>query len=1812
MNNPLKIIFKYKNVSGAVQYNSYIFIGNISNKIFSILNKFNKLSLLNTLKTLSKGEIKELVDYYGSHWYTYFFIYNHIEHSRNTIPTSFKKYLQSKLGKEWYDIHFNTEMVGGNADIYSNVNNDYFDNNDELIGGDNDDKEEEIDDDKGPQEFSQDDSEQKPTSDSEKSASDSEKSTSDDDDDDNLYDDYNEQETNEELENEGNVDTLKSKEKQNKSIETLIKKFDKTESKTINSIYKFETSKNQNYKSEELHDVYNKIYIRNSYIYQDDDILTIKKKICISILNDPIINNDCYILPSRQYLWSQYKVNNKLHKMMIGHKYEDRENVYNIIEVEPKITMDNYYTKNKYNQQLRDLTNLNLLKLEDDNDVVFADLSNVIINNELFMIDVYHELYELKDTQIDENSDDIFKLLYEGYIKIYFPNLKLNDLQEIFKYLKKTKSNEFDIIKINYNTIKLDLFTINKPISIVTSVREKYDTIKYLEYLYITLANIKVDISTEMIDLYLIFENFIVSKTIPFIRYHNKNHKNFFKIYTKTSSEDKEQFLKWIENTPIGISLKIYLEEYKKYVTLKIYDTGKIEYTTQWKENQQITIKNVEDTYPLIISIIKNIIRMDSRIKLKIPRLSDFRIEFVNAIQILNFKSDKKINFENIKDFSKYFAPYIIPIKQSDSKLEQHSVHLVYKRISKYDNIESKRIENNIIDIMKNYDYTPENLIVHIMNNLNISKDEAINQIENVQQKYKFSKRKKVKTSKRIDKLPRYKQPGININIQRSQLTKYIVRITGCKGKQLLRRIIIFMSIFMFLYFELVVLKKYPNIYSDLEKIASISLKINKSSSITEEINMNTNIKHLVQLDKDRFGFTPKVGTNNYSRMCLKEFQPLGFNNSNLDKLNALGYKYDEKVGTYTMPSVSYKKRKNKLVKHEVTLKAVKLKNKQTGEDIYYACHPDINKKNYQHISFQDLSKHPNKMCMPCCNKQNQMESNKPNIRRRYEVCTSESKITELDADLDNILYISKDTNKLSNNKFGFLPEHLDIFINNLTGNKLVLKDEHYLEETLPSYFFKLGLDVTNETFLQCIEICFNIKIPDIKKKIITALKNDKNEQLFISLYGGKLKLLFNTIENYISYIENTTVIDYHLIYDILCHPGIIYEHGINIFVFKRQLMYINLTDKNQQRIDEITLDCHQNYYNKHFTNTKRRNIIIFKHNEYFYPIIQVDKKLETKNVSKYMWFSYTETNIISHILDYYNLSCVSTINKSLFLYITNISSEDIYNLLLEKSKTNKEYLPIAQQINSSYKCVSFVFKNNYVLNIQPSNVNYNLPFIDTKTIQKYIYTFQKTYTFILDISKLFENKYDYESIAVLYSKENKKKYYINYIKCKNNVIFDIVPQWITLKELQKLKLKPINYFIMDNIVNTEIMKGTKNIKYDDRLQYINYSNYISENYELLRLHISTYLNKNKSEFNSILKVLNNTNDDSPKITNIKFEQLYKILYNICKSQFFIKSVNQNDLQVYNVINKRVTCNTLNKEQCDSSLHCNMTGDTCKFKLTSDKIEYFISKLIDELLNNPLKKSELLQEDEYYVSSIVNREKFTERENQHIIREDIVSFEQSLYNIFGKEAKPIIGKKMNKSNIVDSKYIELNEEHSLKYYKTFFIQKIIQNNNSLFRAYTNGFFWIKNQYETIQYRNFGYIFPIQTQIANYFKSICVDTLIKLEKTNKVLSNYTDNITKYAYNLYTYQTIYTKCIPELIALNYKYNEIPIYIYDYNYNIIYIIDETKVIYDKKIKVIPAKYNLDKTKTTSIHLKFIYDPEEIDKIINIDVLYYSAATK
>ena len=1796
MNKPFKIIFKYKNSNGSVQYNPYIFIGNVEPSINTILYKFTKLPFIITLKTLSKSNINYLEQYYGKMWYKYFFIYNHLEHSINTISSSDKKILQSKLGKEWVSTHLNKGHLqfGGDAEIDDDsVNNEYED--DSVNNGDEDDSVNNGDEDDSVNNGDEDDSEN--------NIQENKAILDENMDDGELYAEE-EQEHNEELDAEGNVKEIKQKQKQNTLINSLIKKANIKDKKAITNINTFDVSKNDNFKSETLENVYNKIYIKLYYIYDDDDILMIKRKFCASVMNDKVINKDSFLLPSRQYMYSQYIENSKLKTHMIGHRFLKKENLFDIINAIPETNLDYYYNKNKRTEQIKDYMSLNLVKLEDNNDIILNDLNDYTKNYEIFMLDIYHELYELKD--YNEITEDQLQNLYDTYIKIYFPSIKKQDILQIINYINNKNSTEFDIIKVNYNKIKLELYTHMKPFEIFSNTLHNYDTFKYFKKLYITLAIIKVNIQTELIDLYLIFENFITSKQIPFIRYHTKNNKNFVKFYTKVTKEEKDYFLKWFENTPVGISIKIYLEKYKKYVTLKIYDTGRIEYTTQWKEDENITIQDIESTYGYIISILKNINKTSERIKIKIPKESDFKIEFVNAIQTFVVPSTKSINYSTFQTFSKYFFPIISYVSQSDTDSTKHGAHMIYKRLSKYQQIVNKRIENNIADILRNYEYTPENLITYIVSQLNITRDEAIKEIENVKSKYRFYKKKGTKKGKRMDQLPKYKQPGISVTIQGTHTENQIIRISGCKSKYLLDKIIIFMSVFIFLFIEIILLNKYSNIKNQLEIISKIAIKLDDVIVIKESVNTRSNIKRLVDLDKERFGFTPKTGKSNYSRMCLKEYQPLGFTSKNLDKLRALGYRYDEKEKTYVYKSKTKKKRHNQFITKDVVLKAVKLKNKTTGEDIYYVCHPKVNKNNYQFISFQDLSKHPQKMCMPCCNKQNQLESNKPNIINRYLQCNSQVTNKDDYISTENILYISKDTNKLTSNRYGLLPIQLDVFLNNLTSRKMILKNIHFLEETLPSYFLKYGIQQTSNSLLDSVSICLNTTTKNIINDITSILKKDKNEQLFISLYSGRIKTLFNTAENYIKYIQTFEQIDYKYLVDILC-----YIYKINLFIFNRKYMNIEIDDETIKRIDEMVLDCHLDYNISDYYDKKRKNIIILQENNYFNPIFEIIKKINSKNIDTKFVFKYDETNIINHILEYYNISCVNKINASdIQNKFINIST-NIYNELI--SLKDKQYRPILQMIDNNYKCISFILHNKFILNVIPSKSIELIPNILVNNKSKYVKSFKNTYQFLLNLSKIINLKFNYKPLSALYSNVKGNKYYIKYIKCHNNIIIDILPEYINDKVLKKMNIYPTFFYTTNEMVDKEILQGKNNILFDERLYNIKKNEYNQESYELLRLHFSNFLEKTPRIKNTINNII--TNNES---FNQQHNNLYKIIKNILNGTYTIatKPPPIKVLESYKTTNKRFLCHNQKEDDCTNNLHCSYSKGKCSFILHQDKMNLFINKLIDELINNPLKQSELLQLDDYYVSNIVNREIFTERDKQQIIREDVISFEKSLYNIFGKNAAPIIGKKINKMNLLDETYIELNEQNKLKFYKTFFIQNIKVNDNTLLRAYANGFFWIKNTYENIKYRNFGYYHPVQTELANYLRSIVVDNLLKFTKIpekNKILHSFVDNIVKYSYNLYKYPKLYTIAIPELLALQMQYNDIPIYIYDYNYQILYILDNVNIVYDstKNNKVI-SKYNTDKFKEKSIHFKFTLLPDSKFKIINIEVMYFISEKK
>lgn len=1743
MNKPFKIIFKYKNSNNIYQYNPYIYIGKVPPYIFKILNKFDKLSLMDTLKTLKMSNIKELVKFYGDNWYTFFFIYNHIKYSIDKISLSDKKLLIKKYGNEWIKTHLNIKNIqigGDDSDIAINENKNNIVN----------------------------------------------------DVDDSLYED-NESDINEDLQNENNVKILKTKTKKNKVLENLIKKTNIINKNQINNVQLFDTSKNNNFSTEKLSNIHNKIYITNLYIHDDDDLMTIKKKVCTSILNDVAINKDSYILPSRQYIWSQYTINGQLKNYMLGHKFENKNENLELIHAIPNNKLENYYNINKKTKEINDYMHLNLIKLEDMNDILLYDLKPYMNNYEIFMIDIYHEFAEIKD--YDNISDTQLLNLYNTYIKLYFPSLQKNDILQILNYLNNKNSTEFDLIKINYNSINLKMVTYNKLNTILSDIIYNYDIEKYHNFVYITLANIKTYIHTNFIDLWIIFENLVASKEIPFIRYHTKTAKNFIKIQKNLKNKEKDKLLNWIDASPVGITLKIYLSQYNIYVGLRIYENGKIEYSSQWKESDNMTIDDIKNTYKLIINIIKKISNSNPTLNLIIPKKEDFYIEFINAIQVCKIPHNININYNLIKTFSKYFFPYIIFLESDEMK--NKTINLLYIRLSKYEKNISKRLENNIKDIITNYDYKFNDLIEHIVKQLNVTREVAIKEINNVQSKYKLSKRKN-KNKNSSNNLPKYKQPGINIQIQGSVNDKYIIRITGSQNEYLLFKITQFFKIFIYILIEIIYLKKNKPIKLQLDSIVKINSKLDIKTTSKKIINKKSNIKQLIELDQSRFGFIPKKGKSNYSRMCLKEYQPRGFKSNELHKLKELGYEYNEKEDTYIYKSKQIKKKKNKFLNEPINLNAIKLKNSNNGEDIYYVCHPSFNTKNYQFISFQDLSKHPTKQCMPCCNKQIQSDSRIPSIRNRYEQCTGQKNIIESEHNPENFSYISKNTNKLSASRLGLLPDHLDIFLNTFTQRKLYLKDSHFLEETIPSYFIKYGIDKDNISFIKSIAICINKTYETIINDITNTLKKDTTENIFISLYDGKIKIIFDNIDNYLKHIKLDEIIDFNYYLDII-H----YIYKINIFIFTNKHMTIKIDDKNTTNINEISLECNKNItpFNKIY-----KSLIIINENNYFNPIIEIIKKNNSPNISTKYIFNYSENSIINHILNYYKITCNDHLNINNMNVILLINAINIFNDLI--ALDNKKFIPTLQLIDNSYQTEYLIIQNQFLLPVFPYKIITELPYQSFINKNKYLNSFNDTYLFLVEINNLLNNKYDFIPKYILYSKKQSDKLYINYIKCNNNLIIDIKPSWINTTVFKKLKLIPEFFYTEDSLIDAEIIKGNDNIEFDDRLYNITYDNYNENSYELLRLHLSNFFNTNKISKNNILDIINSSDNYSHKS-----KKLYNLLIKIIKNNYNIinNDISSNFLKKYIKINKLELCNNDDK----SNQHCSMKNQKYIFNIYSNNITSFMNTLINELLTNPIKKKELLQIDNYYVTTLINRELFTERENQVIIREDILSYKQSLYNIFGNKFKSKTGKKIenliNKFGENKSRYLELNIKHTYTYINNYIIQPIKINDDSLLRAYVNGFFWIKNKYNNEKYRNLGYYHPLQTLLVNYFKPIIIDNLLEMNKIkiyNDIFKKYTQNIVKYSYNLYKDPFNYTECIPELLALQNINKEIPIFIYNHNTDLLYIIHNVQIVYNYETKSKINKMYVDDTlKVNSIHLKFITMPNIKLKVIDIFVMYY-----
>tara|TARA_X000000950_G_scaffold86199_1_gene108478 strand:+ start:2468 stop:2755 length:288 start_codon:yes stop_codon:yes gene_type:complete len=92
MNDPIKLIYKYKNLNKRIQYQLFIFIGfKISPEIKSILEKIKDLNFYDSLMELSLKDYEKLENYYGNLWFKNFFITENLELSINLIEKTSQK-----------------------------------------------------------------------------------------------------------------------------------------------------------------------------------------------------------------------------------------------------------------------------------------------------------------------------------------------------------------------------------------------------------------------------------------------------------------------------------------------------------------------------------------------------------------------------------------------------------------------------------------------------------------------------------------------------------------------------------------------------------------------------------------------------------------------------------------------------------------------------------------------------------------------------------------------------------------------------------------------------------------------------------------------------------------------------------------------------------------------------------------------------------------------------------------------------------------------------------------------------------------------------------------------------------------------------------------------------------------------------------------------------------------------------------------------------------------------------------------------------------------------------------------------------------------------------------------------------------------------------------------------------------------------------------------------------------------------------------------------------------------------------------------
>jgi hypothetical protein len=1845
----------------------------LEDNIMKILRIIENKDFISSMLVLSDKQIKEITNFYGKDWYNKFFTSYHINAQRYIIKNNNakKKLLETKMGKDWvkflldepiikkvsysyagsyfnylltknkigqnakkvemnfttYETEYNKKLldeiaqeqtkslqlqqIGGedDDDDDNNYSDDDLPEDTDLLENINPDAEQQTNI-KEPVDKNEDEEEEKPITEDE--LDDAVEEDFDMDELTKLYSSTDAESDKLIKETSKLISEAVNDKKWDKSVDTLSSDYDESlDSLTFDS---------------KLEDTYKKYYITNQYIFLDDTIKTMRNKIAVSIPGNPKFGKKIKLLPETQYFWTEYSFEGKIDQVMLGQKWIRRNELLRI-DIKPNDNLKVYEKLRNNLAYLKDSFGYKI-KREDDETNVIDYYDKFMTNNEIFMLDIYDE-FGLNYSPESEDKRN----LYEVYVNIYFPHITFERLEQILDLLKGKDTKELDYTENVFGTIKNDTKLETEIYENVERAKlnlGKYNELFFQNHIIQSIIHVNINdpknitgtVSENKFNLYRIFDNFAVTQDYPFIQYQTPDTNITYKFYTKAEKIDSKEILsKWFENAPYGISVKVRQPD-DKYISINIHETGRIEYKITFKEEDAAVIEDIYKTYDIVRNLLKKINSENKKIKFILPPDDRFKFAFINTIQKFTIPEKFRINHDDLSEFARFFFPYVslvIEPKKRESKkvsttdveTSKYGTYLRYKRISKYEN--RTKMHLRILYFLRNYELSDRELIDEVAKQFNITQDVAAKELDYVREKYIKVIKKSKKLLKHLKSLPRSKPPGIDISIQGRDRDRYKIRITGARDKNQLDEIIDFMKVLIYMYVETYLYKRkeFQKLKDILKTLSKIAKRRNKVIEIVDYDTTIKNVKIVTSLDKKRLGYKPEEGQNQWTRNCQnsgddKKRRPDGIPSDQIENLVKKGYKLNDKNGFYERVVEV----KTKGVVKKITLRAIKLSG-ENGKYNYYACNPDEN-QDHMYVGFLTKSNNPTDLCMPCCFKKDQLTSGNKFKMNYYKKCIGEKAqaVEEKQSvpTLGDKVYILQETNKVQDGRFIYLPKWLDIFFNQIWKHDQKIRN-HYLLESKSGYFFKYTVRNDKYNFLAAIADVYDKTIPDLINLMASFLKTDKDNKYFTYLNNGDISESFNTIENYIDYLQTSNYLEYDIVGELLSIPGVVSKKGVYYYIMEKQTIVIKKALEKDTTKEKYYLIC-LNLENDYMKQEDRDIVILIKDGKYYFPIYRVQKdESKDKKIKLQKFYNKNDATdkIMSELASYYNKSCQNKLLNQI-----SISNEICCkNILLDLENNNIKIKK--QYIDNRNKCKYIQLENNILLPVKHSGISYKYPFSSINEItNSKLHNLKDTIKNIETLNKKLNKNYLGKS--VFYDSLKNDNFKIVSLLLHNEIVVPIKHDIMSDKEIKKLGLS-IRFQALEEDIDDEIRANK--VIVDDRSYRVKDRIFKSEGYNIYRLELSYFLENNEDLKDKIINIVRNKTISSKE----KKYELRKILFTIMDKKIIskyglsggakklsmshiIKELPKlDDYLIYNV---RDYCEiNNNKDKCNTNIHCLWKEDSCKMQLTENMAVDYVNKVIEEIILDGIKFKEIIQESNYYVSDIVDYTQYSYRPNQKIIKSSNFTINKIMSELFGKDKVPTIGRKQIVTK--DEQFVEEDYPELIELGKKL-IQPIVSNNDSIIRAFINCLYWINNPLYDDVSRNLGYVSDLQTSLTYLFKANIIDfiqTNRNNPNVNKYLSNYfknEENFFESAINKFRKSSFNTDGKIELYVISHLIDT-PIVIYDNFYTVRYIFlqGEIKVTEDT-IKNYVKEDKLNKT----IFIKFDYDgSNKIPK--NIYSIYY-----